>query len=128
MASQPESTAFNRDAGLRETFLFQLRPQEREILQRMTDCVLELAREGHCADTYPGPPLIAEARAIATDLRFLESLMRHISDYEDRHSPRLWHARLLVCLEDLASEIAASAARLESTIPPTNELAQPPQG
>ena len=116
MANHPESTSFDRDAGLRESFLYQLRSQERDILTRLTSCVLELAREGHCVDEYPEAATFAEVRGIAADLRFIEALMHHVASYEEEVSMELWHARLLVCVAELAPQVGELAARMEQEL------------
>ncbi len=64
-------------------------------------------------DEYPEATTFAEVRGIAADLRFLEALMYLVASYGEEISMELWHARLLVCVADLAPQVGTLAGRLE---------------
>ncbi len=51
-------------------------------------CILDLAREGRCI-AEGAPPTSSQVWAISQDLRFVESLLSHISSYEEESSDDL---------------------------------------
>jgi len=116
MASQIDPIAFDPDAGLRESFLYQLRPREQRLLKSLTATLLHFAREGNILKWGPKPPTFHHVEAIAADLRFLEHLLRNISSYQDAASHHLWHARLLVLADGIAPRVGNLAARLEAEL------------
>ncbi len=116
MADLPESTAFDPDAGLRESFLYQFADAERAVLVSVVSCILDLAREGRCIDEGPLPWIWSKIRGIAQDLRFNESVLRYVSSYEEEASDSLWHARLLVLANDLSPKVGRIASELEDLL------------
>ena len=115
MASQLDST-FDPDAGLRESYLYQLRDEERDVIVPLVATILMLAREGHCIDDGPFPPTFARFRAIAADLRYLEALLRRVSSYEEQASHFLWHAKLMVLGSRIAPRVGELAETLEDEL------------
>lgn len=115
MADRPQCT-FNPDAALRESYLHELRPQERDLLSRLAGTVLEFAREGGYIDGSQFPPTFVHVRAIAADLRFLDRLLLRISSCEEGASHHLWHARLLVLASQIAPRVGELTGELEAQL------------
>jgi hypothetical protein len=112
-------TAPERDRpAVREVFAVQLRPAERETLERLADNLLELSREGGSAvrAAIDYGSFDDDIRAVAADLRHVERFLRIIGasegDVLDREESRLADlaAQLAVPVGEVARQLEAAVA------------------
>lgn len=76
----PEPPPFAEDAGWRESFLYELRPEDRDTLRRLSELLAELARESRLLSPGAGDLGAALGAAVA-DLRHLQSFLGYLASY-----------------------------------------------
>jgi len=111
----PDPPRFNEDEALRQTYAHLIRPEDQEILDRLTDSMLELTREADAIVRRLDFSFPFNIAAAARDLRYLERRLQVTGESEgdclDRRQRRLADAA-----ERAAPKVGEIAAELEAAV------------
>jgi hypothetical protein len=111
----PDPPRFNEDEALRQTYAHLIRPEDQEILDRLTDSMLELTREADAIVRRLDFSFPFNIAAAARDLRYLERWLRVTGAAEGDCLDR-WQQRLADAAERAAPRVGEVAAELEAAV------------
>jgi len=111
----PDPARFNEDEALRQTYGHLIRPEDQEILDQLTDSMLELTREADAIIRHIDFSFPFNIAAAARDLRYLERWLRVTGAAEGDCLDR-WQSRLADAAERAAPKVGEVAAELEAAV------------
>ena len=111
----PDPQRFNEDEALRQTYAHLIRPEDQQLLDRLTDSMLELTREADAIVRHIDFSFPYNIAAAARDLRYLECWLAHTGASEGDCLDR-WQSRLADAAERAAPAVGIIAAELEAAV------------